>query len=53
MPDDPSQQADDFWSVLDEAELTVDAWASWQKKYDVDIFYEGYEVETRPGNDDT
>jgi hypothetical protein len=40
MPDDPSQQPDDFWNVLDEAELTVETWPSWQQKYEADIFYE-------------
>jgi hypothetical protein len=40
MPDEPSQQPDDFWNTLDEAELTVKTWPAWQQTYEADIFYE-------------
>lgn len=28
----------DLWSVLDEAELTVETWPSWQQRYEVDVY---------------
>ena len=30
----------DLWDVLEEAELTVERWPSWQRRYDADIYYD-------------
>ncbi|HEY0160723.1 MAG TPA: hypothetical protein VGF28_25785 [Thermoanaerobaculia bacterium] len=30
----------DLWSVLEEAEETVDAWPEWQQQYEADVHYE-------------
>lgn len=30
----------DFWSVLDEAQETVEAWPEWQRRYDADVYAE-------------
>jgi hypothetical protein len=30
----------DLWSVLEEAEETVDAWPEWQRQYEADVHYE-------------
>ena len=30
----------DLWSVIDEAEETVEQWPSWQKQHDADVYGE-------------
>jgi hypothetical protein len=30
----------DLWSVLDEAEQTVEHWPEWQQRYDADVYCE-------------
>lgn len=37
----------DFWSVLDEAQQTVEAWPAWQQRYDVDVYAEDDPVRER------
>ena len=34
----------DLWSVLDEAELTVETWPSWQQRYEVDVYRDENEI---------
>ena len=41
MADEVSQSAE-FWNVIEEAEQTVAAWPDWKKRYEVDIYYDGY-----------
>jgi hypothetical protein len=30
----------DFWEVLEEAEVTVECWPAWKRRYTADVFYE-------------
>jgi hypothetical protein len=30
----------DFWTVLDEAESTVETWPDWQQRVEADVYYE-------------
>jgi hypothetical protein len=34
----------DLWSVLDEAEHTVEHWPAWQQAYEADVYGELYET---------
>lgn len=38
MADDAPQSTVDFWTVLEDAKVTVEQWPSWQQQYDADIF---------------
>jgi hypothetical protein len=38
MADDPRPV--DFWSVLQDAKVTVEQWPDWQRRYDADVHYE-------------
>jgi hypothetical protein len=40
MPVEEVPQPVDLWSVLEEAEETVDRWPEWQQRYDADVHYE-------------
>jgi hypothetical protein len=31
----------DFWTVLDEAQSTVETWPEWQQRVEADVYYEG------------
>jgi len=30
----------DLWSILEEAEATVERWPEWQQRYEADVHYE-------------
>lgn len=30
----------DFWTVLDEAQTTVETWPAWQQRVEADVYYE-------------
>jgi len=31
----------DFWTVLEEAQSTVETWPEWQQRVEADVYYEG------------
>jgi hypothetical protein len=39
---DEAPQPVDFWSVLDEAQQTVEGWPLWQQRYDADVYAEDH-----------
>ena len=43
MTEEVSQPVD-LWSVLEEAEETVDTWPEWQRQYEADVHWEGEAV---------
>lgn len=45
---DEAPQPVDFWSVLEDAKVTVEQWPSWQQQYDADIYFEEDSPELEP-----
>jgi hypothetical protein len=48
MTEEVSQPVD-LWSVLEEAEETVETWPEWQQQYEADVYYDSSQPGTTTG----